>query len=147
AAALLPRNRVLVTGGSPTAPFSGVSCNDCDAGSSVVCASGQAALYSWPMSSLAVRPHLQIARFRHSATLLRDRHVRVGGGIGSTPAPEQPRVLGDAEVYNPRPAQPELQAGSGNPDPDDPIAGDLGGDKGPRAPGAILAPNLECRTL
>jgi hypothetical protein len=144
AAVLLPRNRVLVTGGSPTAPLPGVACNDCDAGNNLLCATWQAALFSAP-STFVPLPHMQVARFGHTATLLRDGNVLIVGGIGAG-SDLMPRVLGDAEQYNPRPPAPLFTVGGSSPDPDDPIASDLA-DKPPRAPGAILAPNLECSTL
>jgi hypothetical protein len=142
AAVLLPRGRVLVTGGAPTAPSTGVTCNDCDSGNTFLCATKQAALFTAP-SSWQPKSTLQVPRFGHTATLMHDGNVLLVGGIGGGGVP---RVLGDAEVYNPRPEQPEYTPGSGMPDPDDPITSDLG-DRPPRAPAATLGSASECGQL
>lgn len=120
----LGRGRVLITGGAPTIT---AMCNDCDGGSDFRCATQQASLFTAP-STLAPTnsdptERMQIPRYGHTSTLLADGNVLIVGGIGSPAG--TPRVLGDVEVYNPRPVIPVYDATSGMPDPDDPIAGDM----------------------
>jgi hypothetical protein len=107
------------------------------------CGSHQAALFTSP-SSFEAKSTLQVPRFGHTATYMADGNVLVVGGIGAGSG--TPRVLGDAEEYNPRPGPPQYDPASGNPDPDDPITPDLVG-KATRAPGAVLSPDTQCGVL
>jgi hypothetical protein len=135
------RGRVLITGGAPT--VSG-SCNDCDdGGSDYRCATGQASLFAASTLSPTRDKTLQIPRYGHTSTLLHDGNVLIVGGVTSSAG--APRILRDVEVYNPRPIVPQFDASSGNPDPDDPVAGDL--TSMVRTPGAPLDAKLECSEL
>jgi hypothetical protein len=67
--------------------------------------------------------------------------VLVVGGI--TAVGGNPRILRDAEVYNPRPIVPAFDPSTG--DPDDPVAADL--PSTPRTPGAPLDAGAECNVL
>jgi hypothetical protein len=135
----LGRGRVLVSGGAPTVTG---TCNDCDdGGSDFRCATAQASLFTAPSTVSPTLEKLQIPRYGHTSTVMRDGNVLVVGGV--TSAAGNPRVLRDVEVYNPRPIVPIFDSSSGTPDPDDPIAGD----QQVRAPGAELGTATECHAL
>jgi len=137
----LGRGRVLITGGAPT--VSG-TCNDCDdGGSDFRCATRQASLFTTPSTMSPAREGLQIPRYGHTSTLMRDGNVLIVGGV--TSAAGNPRVLRDIEVYNPRPIVPAFDPSSGNPDPDDPVAGDLTSTV--RPPGEPLSATAQCGEL
>ena len=74
---------------------------------------------------------------------MRDGNVLVVGGV--TAAAAMPRMLRDVEVYDPRPIVPDFDASSGNPDPDDPVAGDL--TTMVRTPGQPLSLQTQCGEL
>jgi hypothetical protein len=136
----LGRGRVLISGGAPT--VSG-SCNDCDdSGSDFRCAIKQASLFTAPSTISPARETLQISRYGHTSTMMRDGNVLIVGGIT---AAGSPRVLRDVEVYNPRPIVPVFDASSGNPDPDDPLIGDLTSTV--RPPGEALPGAAQCGEL
>ena len=139
-AADLGRGRVLISGGAPT--VSG-TCNDCDEGSDFRCATKQASLFTAPSTMSPAREPLQVARYGHTSTLMRDGNVLIVGGI--TAAAGNPRVLRDVEVYNPRPIVPVFDSSSGMPDPDDPLASDLTSTV--RAPGEPLSAAGQCGEL
>ena len=122
------RGRVLVSGGAPT--ITGSS-NDCQGGSDFYCALLQASLFTAPSTLAPTTEPMQLPRYGHTSTLLPDGNVLIVGGIGAPG--DQPRLYGDAEVYDPRPVVPEWDPASGNPDPDDPIGAR---DMIVRAPGA-----------
>lgn len=124
----LGRGRVLVTGGAPT--ITGGT-NDCQGGSDFYCALVQASVFTAPGTLAPTTEPMQLPRYGHTSTLLPDGNVLVVGGIGAPG--DQPRLLGDAEVYDPRAVVPPWDPSSGNPDPDDPIADR---DMVVRAPGA-----------
>lgn len=135
----LGRGRVLITGGAPT--LAG-GCNDCDdGGSDYRCATGQASLFTAPSTIAPAIERLQIPRYGHTATLMRDGNVLIVGGV--TAAAGNPRILRDVEVYNPRPIVPAVDPTTG--DPDDPAAADLM--SSPRAPGAPLNAATQCKIL
>jgi len=137
----LGRGRVLVTGGAPTVLG---TCNDCDdGGSDARCATAQASLFTAPSTLSKARETLQIARYGHTSTLMDDGNVLVVGGV--TSAAGAPRLLRDAEEYNPRPIVPEFDPSSGMPDPDDPLALDMDGRV--RPPGGELGTTTECGEL
>ncbi|MGZ3440312.1 MAG: hypothetical protein ACXVDD_12410, partial [Polyangia bacterium] len=137
----LGRGRVLITGGAPTVIG---GCNNCDdGGSDFRCATAQASLFTTPSTiSPTLEKRMQIARYGHSSTLLHDGNVLIVGGVTSAGSP---RILRDVEVYNPRPIVPQFDASSGNPDPDDPVAGDLTSTV--RTPGAPLDAKAQCGEL
>lgn len=117
----LGRGRVLLTGGAPTIT---AMCNDCDGGSDYRCGIKQASIFTAP-STIAPTNNdptekMQVPRYGHTTTLMPDGNVLVIGGIGAPMG--TPRLIGDVEVYDPRPVIPLYDAASGNPDPDDPIA-------------------------
>jgi hypothetical protein len=123
----LGRGRILVTGGSPTYVSRGTmtpGCNDCDSGSGILCALNQASLFVIPDG--AAQGQLQptaepmmIDRFGHTSTLLDDGTVLLTGGISQ---PESPRMVADAEVYNPRSLTPPYDpAQPADGDADDPL--------------------------
>jgi hypothetical protein len=147
AATALSRDRVLVSGGAPTAPFSGVTCNDCDGGATLLCGSKQGAIFTAaaPATLAPTAGPLQVPRFGHTATLMHDGNVLVLGGIGSGDGTTH--VLWDAEQYNPRPAVTLYDVTSGLPDPDDPIAADLTASHQSRAPAQPLSATSQCGTL
>jgi len=137
----LGRGRVLISGGAPT--VSG-TCNDCDDdGSDFRCATKQASLFTVPSTMSPAREGLQIPRYGHTSTLMRDGNVLIVGGI--TSAASNPRVLRDVEIYNPRPIVPAFDPSSGTPDPDDPVAADLTSTV--RAPGDPLSATAQCGEL
>jgi hypothetical protein len=139
----LGRGRVLVSGGAPTVTG---TCNDCDdGGSDFRCATSQASLFTTPSTLSPALEKLQIARYGHTSTLMRDGNVLVVGGV--TAAGGAPRILRDAEMYNPRPIAPQFDATSGSPDPDDPIAADLMAQSAARAPGQPLSAQTQCGEL
>ena len=137
-----PRARAAcsISGGAPT--VSG-TCNDCDEGSDFRCATKQASLFTAPSTMSPAREPLQVARYGHTSTLMRDGNVLIVGGI--TAAAGNPRVLRDVEVYNPRPIVPVFDSSSGMPDPDDPLASDLTSTV--RAPGEPLSAAGQCGEL
>lgn len=136
----LGRGRVLISGGAPT--IVGGGCNDCDdGGTDFRCSTAQASLFTAPATMAPAREKLQIARYGHTSTLMRDGNVLVVGGVTSAAA--TPRILRDVEVYNPRPIVPAYDPTTG--DPDDPVAADLTSTV--RAPGATLSPTSECGVL
>jgi hypothetical protein len=125
AAVALPDGRVLVAGGAPTYQNADASttpptpaCNDCDGGSGLFCATRQASIFTPPATLSPVTEPLQVARFGHAVTLLGDGSVLVSGGIGAGAG--TPRLIGDGELYNPRPL---ATAATG--DANDPLAADL----------------------
>lgn len=139
----LGRGRVLISGGAPTVTG---SCNDCDdGGTDFRCATGQASLFTTPSTLSPTAERMQIPRYGHSSTLLRDGNVLVVGGV--TAANGAPRLLRDVEVYNPRPTVPAFDPSSGMPDPDDPIANDLAAANAARPPGQPLSAATLCSEL
>ncbi len=137
----LGRGRVLVSGGAPTVTG---TCNDCDdGGSDFRCSTAQASLFTTPPTIAPALEPMQIARYGHTSTKMADGNVLIVGGV--TSAAGNPRVLRDVEVYDPRPIVPDFDLSSGNPDPDDPIAGDMTATV--RVPGAELGPTTECSKL
>jgi hypothetical protein len=119
-AILLPSTDVLLTGGAPS--FS-AACNDCESSpGTLLCSTHQASRFVAP-STLTKIDQMQIGRFGHSSTLLRDGTILIVGGI-DLPSSGNARTVGDAEVYNPRALTPP--AG----DPDDPLAKELTRDPG-----------------
>jgi hypothetical protein len=137
----LGRGRVLVTGGSPT---STMTSNDCEkGGTGLLCALHQASLFVIPDG--AAQGQLQptaepmmVDRFGHASTLLDDGTVLITGGISQPNG--MPRMVADAEVYNPRTAAPPYdpsQPAAG--DPDDPLHDDLVKGGLVRAPGEQAA--------
>jgi hypothetical protein len=130
---------VLVTGGAPTfIPGSG-KCNDCESGStpSLLCSIHQASLFNAP-STLTHIADLQVGRFGHTGTLLRDGAVLLVGGISLPPMGQTPRLVADAEIYNPRTAVPPYDQTQAMPvDADDPLAADLQSLSLLRAPGGF----------
>jgi hypothetical protein len=122
AATALGGGRVLVSGGAPTY-VSTPPCDDCDGGSGLFCATRQASVFVPPATLQPVTEPLQVARFGHAETPLGDGNVLVTGGIGAGGG--TPRLVGDAEVYNPRPLKSSFSASGMPPDPDDPLAADM----------------------
>ena len=96
-----------------------------------------------PSTLSPAREALQIPRYGHTSTMMRDGNVLIVGGI--TASAGAPRVLRDVEIYNPRPIVPLFDASSGNPDPDDPLAGDLTSTV--RPPGQPLSGMPQCGEL
>jgi hypothetical protein len=136
------RGRVLITGGSPTVTG---TCVDCEGGSDFRCATAQASVFTSPATLAPTSERMQIPRYGHSSTLMPDGNVLIVGGV--TAAGENPRMLRDIEVYNPRPVVPLFDASSGKPDPDDPAAGDLSKTSQARAPGEPLGATTLCGEL
>lgn len=143
-AVALGRGRVLVTGGAPT--ITG-ACNDCDGGGDYRCATQQASLFTAPATLAPTTEKMQVPRYGHTATLMRDGNVLITGG--ATAAGAAARLIDDVEVYNPRPMVPLYDPSTGSPDPDDPIAADLTGATPPksRAPGQTVSPASVCGIL
>ncbi|MDB4964655.1 MAG: branched-chain amino acid transporter substrate-binding protein [Myxococcales bacterium] len=136
------RGRVLVTGGSPTVTG---TCVDCEGGSDFRCATAQASMFTAPATLAPTTERMQIPRYGHTSTLMNDGNVLIVGGV--TTAVENPRMLRDVEVYNPRPVVPLFDASSGRPDPDDPAAADLAKASQARAPGQPLSEPTLCGEL
>lgn len=144
------QGRVLVTGGAPT--VSAACTQDCDGGNDFRCATAQASIFA---SNTLAPTHfnaadgtlerMQVARYGHTSTLLPDGNVLIVGGV--TAQGGNPRVLGDAEVYNPRPIVPSFDSASTRPDPDDPIAADLVALGMTRAPGQAVSVRTLCNEL
>lgn len=152
AALLLRQNgKVLVTGGSPQ---SDGACPGCETTGTpgLLCATRQAAMLEPPSTLRRIAP-MQLGRFGHTATELLDGTVLILGGIAQPGA--EPRVLAEAEVYNPRAAVPRFdQAAPGMNDADDPLVAfmtSLGLQRAPgdvaRHPMDLSQPALACPEL
>jgi hypothetical protein len=129
----LPRGAVLITGGTPSTQATMTRCADCSGAASLFCPISQAAVYDPAVGIVLARNgttddgHLQVARFGHTSTRLRDDTILIAGGIGTDPSGDgtSAAVLGDLEIYNPRAAnKPYYDANTGL-DLDDPIYDDL----------------------
>ena len=92
--------------------------------SGTLCSLHQSSRFVAP-STLTPIDDLEIGRFGHSSTLLRDGTVLLVGGINLPQTMgANPRTVPDAEIYNPRLRVPP--AG----DPDDPLAKEVKRDPG-----------------
>jgi hypothetical protein len=78
---------------------------------------------------------MQVGRFGHAASVLADGTVLITGGVELPAGATSARVVGDAEVFNPRGAVPRLDA-SGN-DKDDPLYDQMTSLSLVRAPGDV----------
>jgi hypothetical protein len=142
-------DRVLVSGG---APASSPMCNDCDAGSGLLCSLKQASRFTAPSTFEPTVDPLQVGRFGHSSTVLSDGTVLIVGGVNQALRAGQPvtRMVGDAEIYNPRTLSPPFD---GTIDADDPLAAELAASTLERAPGGVAhdhgstAPAAACGSL
>jgi hypothetical protein len=134
ATARVGQGKILVCGGAPTY-LSTPPCNDCDGGAGLSCATRQASLFTPPATLAPVTEGLQVPRFGHAATTLDDGNVLITGGIGAGGG--NPRLIGDAEEYNPRSAKTSFSASTLPSDPDDPLANDLKNNHWVRAPGQV----------
>jgi hypothetical protein len=131
-AAAVTQGKVLISGGAPTY-LSMPPCDDCDGGSGLFCATRQASLFTPPSTLAPVTEPLQVPRFGHTATTMRDGNVLVTGGIGAGSG--TPRLIADAEEYNPRPFKTSYSPTMTPADPDDPLALDMKALGYVRAPG------------
>jgi hypothetical protein len=131
-AAAVTQGKVLVCGGAPTY-LSMPPCDDCDGGSGLYCATRQASLFTPPSTLAPVTEPLQVPRFGHTATTMRDGNVLVLGGIGAGSG--TPRVIADGEEYNPRPFKTTFSTSMMPSDPDDPLGADMKAMGYVRAPG------------
>ncbi len=143
AATLLKRGdgneRVLLTGGAHSFYNDPVAmvCNDCDSGlSDVMCALSEASLFNRSSGVQPTVENMQIGRFGHTATVLRDGNVLIAGGIGRLTGANEPRTIGDLEVFNPRLQTPPFDTMK-NLDYDDPLIGDISAAGLTRAPGDL----------
>jgi hypothetical protein len=133
----------LISGGAPK--FLSGRCIDCDERDrpSLLCSVRQASLYDPSLAEPFVRAQpLQVGRLGHTSTVLADGNVLVTGGLSLPAGVQQTRVLGDIEVYNPRPERPPIDLTTALPvDDDDPIALDL------TLESLLRAPGLEAETV
>ena len=101
----LGRGRVLVAGGAPTVTG---TCNDCDdGGSDFRCATAQASLFTAPSTLAPALEKMQIARYGHTATLMRDGNVLIVGGV--TSAAGAPRMLARRRGLQPAADRPAVR--------------------------------------
>jgi hypothetical protein len=111
-----------------------------------LCSIRQASLFTAP-STLTHIADLQVGRFGHSGTLLSDGSVFIVGGISLPPMGQAPRLVADAEVYNPRTALPPYDQTQAMPvDADDPLAADLQALSLLRAPGGYAYVNGKAKS-
>jgi hypothetical protein len=134
---------VLLTGGAPRFD----ACNDCEDGAmqGPFCSLHQASRFT-PPSTLSKLPPMQVGRFGHVASTLADGTVLVTGGIELPAGATSARMVGDAEVFNPRGAEPRPD-GNGN-DKDDPLYDLMTSLSFVRAPGDVArdpAGNMQAR--
>ncbi len=150
----LPRERALISGGSPSQVMDATGCKNCPTGQSgFFCALKQMAIYDDTRGSISKFAELAVGRFGHTSTLLDDGSVLIVGGIGSSEA--GPRVLRDSELVNLRTALPPIDLSMSAPvDLDDPIADELkaaGLERRPgkpaTLPGQVDKPNKLCGLL
>jgi hypothetical protein len=126
---------VLVGGGSPS--FG--ACNDCETGTiqGPLCSLHQASLFQ-PPATLSQLPPMQVGRFGHTSTPLLDGTVLIAGGVELPAGATAARLVGDAEVYNPRARVPRFAASApAANDRDDPIYEELNTLGLARAPGDV----------
>ncbi|HTM19838.1 MAG TPA: hypothetical protein VL172_05000 [Kofleriaceae bacterium] len=106
AALSLPGGDVLISGGNPAIDDAG--CIAADPG--IGCATGAAYLYHDASTALARTGVLVRPRYGQQTTLLADGTVLVSGGLGIGGALE---VVDDAEIYDPRTADPLVDLAPG----------------------------------
>jgi hypothetical protein len=123
---------VLVTGGAPRFD----TCNDCEDNVTPgpFCSLHQASRFV-PPATLSRLPAMQVGRFGHATAVLPDGNVLVTGGVELPPNSDVARLVGDAEVFNPRGAEPRLDSSQN--DRDDPLHDELTNLMLVRAPGDV----------
>jgi hypothetical protein len=110
--------QVVVTGGTPTVRYGAGQCVDCEPGdpatSKLLCVLSQVSLYNAKTKQFTAGPKLSLGRMGHQQTTLLDGNILVTGGL-TRPGGDATSATAEAEVYNPRAADP-----SGL-DPEDPV--------------------------
>lgn len=105
ATATVSGERVLVSGGTPTASPTG--CQDCEPGDTgaikLLCTVRQASIFDLRTKKLEQAPPLGLGRMGHRQTLLPEGNILLTGGL-VRPGGDLTPATGEVEVFNPRPA-------------------------------------------
>jgi hypothetical protein len=125
---------VLITGGAPGFD----PCNDCEDPSQQTpfCSLHQASRFVPPNTLARIAP-MQVGRWGHATSLLPDGNVLVTGGVELPAGAMTARLVGDAEVFNPRDPVPRFDSSTGANDRDDPLHDELTNLELIRAPGDV----------
>jgi hypothetical protein len=140
--------RVLVSGGAPSFiqdTTMAKICGDCESSKQEpMCSLSQAWVFSRASGMQPTVEAMQIGRFGHTSTVLPDKTVLVVGGISLGANDPGARMLGDAEVYNPRLSIPPYNATMAATalDADDPVYIDLKNTLGGSTP-VVRAPGQQ----